>query len=378
MKYLPALLLAVLALGACTDDVTGPSRADVAGFDGAEPAASAVHLTVMTRNMYVGTDVDRAIETSDPNQIPFIVGELWELLLANDYGERARAIAAEIAASRPHVVGLQEVSLFRTQTPADFQLNATDVAIDFIPTLLGELAALGAAYELAVQVQATDVELPRLNPDFTLTDVRLTDFDAIIVRSDVEVTGIDAATYDAFVPGPGGIQILRGWTSVDVELRGESFRIVNTHLEPVETAGGVFQAQQADELVALLAGESRPTVLLGDLNTEAGSGATYRQLAGEGFIDAWELREGPPASGFTCCHATDLSSDAEQLHKRIDHVMVRNFEALWPSSGPIPVRAEIVGDEPADKTASGLWPSDHAGMVVRNLLPNPGMAGGEE
>ncbi len=372
MRQLSAILIAALVLGGCAEDVTGPSQGNVASFDGLEPAGGAVQLTVMTRNMYVGTDVDRAITTSDPNQIPLVVGELWELLLANDYGERARAMAREIASNRPHVVGLQEVSLFRTQSPADFQLNATEVAIDFIPTLLSELAALGESYELAVEVQATDVELPRLNPDFTLTDVRLTDFDAILVRSDVRVLGVDADTYDAFVPGPGGVQILRGWTSVDIEVADEVFRVVNTHLEPVETAGGGIQAQQAGELVALLAATNRPTVLLGDLNTEAGSGGTYQQLIGEGFRDAWELRAGPPATGFTCCHATDLSSDAETLHKRIDHVMLRDFDALWAASGPIPLHAEVVGDEPADKTASGLWPSDHAGVVVRTVLPNPG------
>lgn len=373
MRCLPAVLLAALVIGACSDDITGPSDGELTVIDGSVPAAgpAAEQLTVMTRNMYVGTDVDRVIETNDPNQIPFVVGELWELLLANDYGERARAIAREIATTRPHVVGLQEASLFRTQSPADFQLNATDVVIDFIPTLLNELVALGESYELAVQVQATDIELPRLNSDFTLTDVRLTDYDAILVRSDVRVTGSDADNYNASVPGPGGVQILRGWTSVDVEIGGESFRIVNTHLEPVETADGVFQAQQADELVALLAGEPRPTVLLGDLNTESGTGSTYQQLVGEGFIDAWTLREGPPATGFTCCHAKDLSSDAESLDKRIDHVLLRNFDSLWPRSGPVPVQAEIVGDDPSDKTTSGLWPSDHAGMVIRAVLPNP-------
>jgi endonuclease/exonuclease/phosphatase family metal-dependent hydrolase len=374
MRCLPAVLLAVLVLGACSDDITGPSDGELTVLDGSAPAAGpgSVQLTVMTRNMYVGTDVDRVIETSDPNQVPFVVGQLWELLLANDYGERARAMAREIATTRPHVVGLQEVSLFRTQSPADFQLNATDVAIDFMPTLLTELAALGEFYELVVQVQDTDVELPRLNSDFTLTDVRLTDYDAILVRSDVRVTDVSGDNYEAFVPGPGGLQILRGWTSVDVELGGESFRILNTHLEPVETAGGIIQAQQADELVALLADDPRPTILLGDLNTESATGSTYQQLVGEGFLDAWDLREGPPATGFTCCHAEDLSSDAESLHKRIDHVLLRNFDSLWPPSGPIPVRAEIVGDEPSDKTTSGLWPSDHAGMVVRTVLPNPG------
>lgn len=363
------IILIALVFAACSDDLTGPSN--LTSTDQAGDLA-ATSLTVMTRNMYVGTDVDRVIETPDPNQIPFVVGEVWQLLLANDYSQRATAMAREIAANRPHVVGLQEVSLFRTQTPADFQLNAQDVEIDFIPTLLAELATLGETYVLVAQIQDTDVELPRLNPDFTLTDVRLTDYDAIIVRSDVEVSNVASANYDASVPGPMGLTILRGWVAADVTVGGQTYRVLNTHLEPVETGGGYFQGLQAGELIDLLAAETRPTVLLGDLNTEAPSGATYIDLIADGFVDAWDLRAGSFDPGFTCCHANDLSSDAEVFHKRIDHVLLRNFEDLWPRAGANPVRAEIVGDEPGDKTPSGLWPSDHGGMVVRMQLPRPG------
>jgi hypothetical protein len=28
------------------------------------------------------------------------------------------------------------------------------------------------------------------------------------------------------------------------------------------------------------------------------------------------------------------------------------------------VSAEVVGDDPADRTTGGLWPSDHAGVVA--------------
>ena len=369
MKRILMMFTAVAVAAACSDDVTGPSNL-VSADQTADLAA--VSLTVMTRNMYVGTDVDRVVETEDPNQIPFVVGELWQLLLANDYSERAAAMAKEIAASRPHIVGLQEVTVFRTQTPADFQLNAQDVVIDFIPTLLDALANLGESYVLVAQIQATDVELPRLNADFSLTDVRLTDYDAIIARSDVDVSNIATANYAATVPGPMGLTIIRGFVAADVTVGGQTFRVLNTHLEPVETGDGFFQGLQADELIDLLAGETRPTVLLGDLNTEAASGDTYISLIANGFVDAWDLRAGAADPEFTCCHAPDLSSDSEVLFKRIDHVMLRNFEDLWPRSGPNPVRAEIVGDEQGDKTPSGLWPSDHAGMVVTMLLPRPG------
>jgi len=369
MKRILTFLASVALVAACSDDPSGPS--DLAANDQTADLA-AMSLTVMTRNMYVGTDVDRVIETEDPNQIPFVVGELWQLFLANDYSERAAAMAAEIAESRPHIVGLQEVTLFREQTPADFQLNAQDTVVDFISILLAELAKLGEMYEFVAQIQATDVELPRLNPDYSLSDIRFTDYDAMIRRSDVNVSNMETANYSAFVPGPMGLTILRGYVAADVTIGDQTFRVVNTHLEPVETADGYFQSLQAVELIALLSGETRPTVLLGDLNTEANSGATYFDLIADGFVDAWSLRAGTADEGWTCCHAPDLSSDTESFHKRIDHVMLRNFEDLWPRSGANPVRAQIVGDEQSDKTPSGLWPSDHAGMVVTMQLPRPG------
>ena len=51
------------------------------------------------------------------------------------------------------------------------------------------------------------------------------------------------------------------------------------------------------------------------------------------------------------------------LQDRIDFVMYR---------GPFTtLSAETVGDNPAQKTQSGLWPSDHAGVIARLRLPEP-------
>lgn len=375
-RVIPAIV-AVAALAACGDSITGPS--DVAEFDGPATVAaqemeagSAVRLTVMTRNLFVGTDVDRLIGITDPNQVPFLVADLWQLLLANQAEARMAAVAREIAAYRPHLVGLQEASTFRTQSPADFQLNAQDVVIDFVPTLLNELAALGAEYRVVAQVQNMDVELPRLNADFSLTDVRVTDYDVILARADVETSNAAAVNYAASWFLQPGVEIPRGVTAVDAVVGGQSFRFVNTHPEPVETFGGSIQAQQADELVDFLATAALPTILVGDLNTEAGSGATYQLLTGQGFVDTFDHRRTGSGGELTCCHSVDLSSDAVPLVKRIDHVLVRDFDGLWPRTGTPPIAVEILGDSPSEKTPGGLWPSDHAGIVASFVLPRPG------
>lgn len=380
MKYtrsrvLPAIV-ALATLAACGDAITGPGESrDVGGPAAAGAQASdeahAVELTVLTRNLFVGTDVDRLIGIADPNRVPLIVADLWELLLANETEARMAAIAREIATHRPHLVGLQEASTFRTQTPADFQLNAQDVVIDFVPTLISELAALGEEYSVVARVQNMDVELPRLNPDFSLTDVRVTDYDVILARADVETTNALALNYAASWFLQPGVEIPRGVTAVDAVVGGQMFRFVNTHPEPVETLGGSIQAEQASELLDLLASTELPTILLGDLNTEAASGDTYRLLIDRGFIDTFEYRRTGSGGELTCCHSVDLASDVVPLVKRIDHVLVRNFDSLWPRVGTPPIDVEVLGDSESEKTTGGLWPSDHAGIVASFVLPHP-------
>lgn len=52
--------------------------------------------------------------------------------------------------------------------------------------------------------------------------------------------------------------------------------------------------------------------------------------------------------------------------------MLRNFDALWPSTGRPAIDVEVLGDDPAEKSDGGLWPSDHAGIVASFVLPRPG------
>ena len=56
-----------------------------------------------------------------------------------------------------------------------------------------------------------------------------------------------------------------------------------------------------------------------------------------------------------------LTDPDNPLTSRIDLVLYSD-EVKAP-------RATIVGDDPSDMTASGLWPSDHAGVVARLVVP---------
>jgi endonuclease/exonuclease/phosphatase family metal-dependent hydrolase len=160
------------------------------------------------------------------------------------------------------------------------------------------------------------------------------------------------------------ITFLRGWNSADVTVDGETFRLVNTHLEPVSELARLAQAQ---ELLNGPGNTPLPLVLIGDLNTEAAppaaapGGATYASLLAAGFLDA--LAAAGIGDQSTCCQGADLLNPASLLSSRIDLALVRGgLEVL---------SAEIVGEAQADRSALGLWPSDHAGIVVTLQVPEP-------
>ncbi len=133
---------------------------------------------------------------------------------------------------------------------------------------------------------------------------------------------------------------------------------MSTHLERFDPG---VQVAQGDELLAGPLGTQLPVVLLGDRNSAAGAGAvpgrsdtaTYRNMLEAGFADAWTARHGAEP-GFTCCHDEDLPNARPGLTERIDVVLASREVGV--------VAANRVGHDPEDRTRSGLWPSDHAGV----------------
>lgn len=326
------------------------------------PAAAAGHerqVTVMTRNLFVGTDLTPIFTAPT---LPQLVGATTTAFLevqATSFPERADSIADEIAATRPDVVGLQEAMLIRTDVPADGRATpAETVAYDYLETLLAALAVRGLDYEAVAVVTNADNELPTALG----FDVRATDRDAILVNRDrrprLKVSNAQAGNFFVRVTFQtilGPMPFPRGWTSVDVKLRGQRFRVVNTHLEGFSAA---VQVAQGAELLAGPAGSTLRTLLIGDFNSRAdGTGTpTYGILRAAGFADAWsDVHPGDP--GLTCCWETHLLSPVPPFDERIDLVLARgSFAAL---------RAEIVGEDAVgDRTPSGLFHSDHAGVVA--------------
>lgn len=341
-------------------------------------------IEVMARNVYVGADIFRVFDATTPDELPLVVAGILQTVLDTDFPARSEALAREVARHRPHLIGLQEVSLIRVQSPGDFLIGNPQPAetelLDYLEILLARLAARGLDYRVAAVVENADVELPFLAGIVggvpQLDDVRLTDRDVILARGDVDTSDALSRNYaiNFSVPfGTGSIDFLRGFTAVDATVHGRTVRFVNTHLE-VESLVPVIQQLQTAELLAELAAEEHPVVLVGDFNSSPADPfpAPYGQLAFAGYTDTWLRRLGRPEDGATCCFTETLDDPTATLTSRIDLVWARTSATAPPFDDGIgPVRATVVGEELRDRTDGGLWPSDHAGVVSSMVLRVP-------
>lgn len=321
-------------------------------------------LSVMTYNVYVGGRTDALLATTDLSQIPVRVAEMHATVLASDFPGRAAAIAGIVKESQPHLIGLQEISLLRMQEPTDSlvnpQPNAETVTLDFLEVLQAALLAEGMSYLVAGKVENFDIEMPMLT-DTGLVDVRLTDYDVILARSDVTVANPMSVVYRAKLPIPHIMHdVPRGYVAVDATVAGVTYRVVNTHLESVDLPAGLPQPrlEQAKELIANLSAETRPVILLGDFNTQAPEGAAYQLLLEAGYRDVWQADSA--GTGNTCCQAADLQNAESVLYERIDQIFIKGVSLRQGAA----IRTATVGDQAAKRTPAGLWPSDHAGVIA--------------
>ena len=339
-----------------------------------EPATT---VTVMTRNVYLGADINRPIRAAQGRSGPDALAALGRAndqvratVDRTDFRVRSRLLAAEIAAARPDLVGLQEVALWRAG-PLDLgaigEPDATEVDYDFLALLLAALGERDVRYDVVAVQEEADVEGPafpdpRQETGRTGRDVRLTLRDVILVRTDAGVTvreqgsGQFQAGLTVDLAG-SPFAFVRGFVWAGVEVGGTRFRFVTTHLE--SESSEVARAQAAELLSGPAVATTEPVVLAGDLNSAADPpDPAYAVLTDGGFADTWRTTAGP---GFTFGLTETLADEVPSFERRIDYVLARGLPAgsLEQSSG------ETTGDESADRDpGTGLWPSDHAGLVM--------------
>jgi endonuclease/exonuclease/phosphatase family metal-dependent hydrolase len=337
------------------------------------PAAASVGhpvpVTVLTQNLFVGTSVGPVFTASSWDELVAAGSTAWAGLQATDLPTRMGVLAGEVAQVRPDVLGLQEAFLWREQAPGDSRTHpgpdATEVVLDPVALLRQDLAARGVPYTPVATSTGVDVEFPRLDPARGLVDVRLTDHDVLLVRADLAGRtsdprhGLYTAQFDEATASLGPAPSTRGWTSVVLRPQGAApFRLVETHLEVAGDAGRT-QERQGAELLALVEDSPLPVVVLGDLNSVAPAGPTYRRMTGA-LTDAWVVvRPGDP--GPTCCQPGTLADPVGHQDGRIDLVLV---PPGWPVTG-----ADLVGARPFRPAPPPVWVSDHLGLTARFQVP---------
>ena len=334
--------------------------------------ATAQPLKTMTRNVYLGANLTPAIGAPDLPSLVAATGQILNEVTYNDFPTRAEGLAQEILEKKPDLIGLQEVALWRTATPADFTVlatgpSATTVRYDYLEELLGHLNQHKQEYEVVVVQNEFDFEAPAdEDPDIANgpygADIngRLTMRDVILARSAayVRTWNEQGGNFDTLLPVPllgGEVLVVRGWTATDARVRGsEPFRFVNTHLEAFEPN---YRAAQAGELVAPggPATSDLPVILVGDLNSDDG-GAAYELLLTAGMVP---ISTDEPLS---CCLNSSLLGeeygDISDFDHQVDHIMTRDpYNVLLRHS-------EVTGLEPVN----GFWNSDHAGVFSRLRL----------
>ena len=192
-------------------------------------------------NLFLGGNIGSLVDPEVDTVPEFIAAAaaLWQNVVATDFPARAEAIADLLAEDHPDVVGLQEVANWATTSLS----GAPVPSYDFQELLLDALAERGTPYRVIASntnFVSPTVPIPPLG-----LAVQFTDRDVVIARADLPVSQLKAAnpqphTFEAGIPVTlpvGSTRIIRGWSTVDVKVRGKTFRFANTHLEAFSADG---------------------------------------------------------------------------------------------------------------------------------------------
>jgi endonuclease/exonuclease/phosphatase family metal-dependent hydrolase len=354
-RLMVALLLAVTAVMAVVPSAEAKRKAKQGN----------ANVTVMTRNLYLGTDLIPIALA--PNQAAFeaAASKGYAQVQATNFAARSKLIAREVKRTKPDLIGLQETALWRTGPKDGAATRATDVQIDYLKLLRKALKRAKQKYSVVRVTQEADIEGPMADG----RDIRLTMRDVVLMRKrdGLKVTKRGGGNYTEKLALPtvaGTFTSTRGFAFADLKLNGKKFRFVDTHLEAY---GNSIRTAQANQLVGPggAARKAGRVILVGDMNSDPKGGEpdAFNALILAGFVDTW-VRLHPTDPGLTSGLGADLLDPPSPNpfdDSRIDHVL---------SKGKVrPLTAKIVGKNPANsRTSSGLWASDHAGVVTKLKL----------
>ena len=186
--------------------------------------------------------------------------------------------------------------------------------------------------------------------------------------------------YDTtFTADVGGAMVTadRGWLSVEAKYKKNKktkplkFRFVNTHLEAF--GDPTIKEAQAKELTKKGGPlkTNKRAILVGDLNSgllhphqvgDAGNSGTDGDQLAFKALKAFGMKDYGSGDEYTSGYGPALMIDEPPFDHTIDHVLA-NKKAKAKL-----IKAYVTGDDPDEITPSGLWPSDHGGVVSKLKL----------
>jgi endonuclease/exonuclease/phosphatase family metal-dependent hydrolase len=307
--------------------------------------AKTADVKVMTRNVFLGADLPPIATAQKGAEFEKAAGQLVDTVKGSDPTARMTLIGDEIAKARPDLVGLQEVTTYR-KGPKGSPKPAKTVMWDYLALIQKELAKRGQHYVVAAKDYGLNVE----GPTDRGYDLRLTLGDVTLARRGVVKIAharVGVFKHQISFPSPqlGAVSPARTWNALDATVRGARLHFVNTHLEAYQQEARLAQAK---ELIKGPLKSPLQTVLVGDLNagplqTDPGDRPPYQVIADAGFK--------PRRSDKSSCCFNDLAKNAGWDHN-VDWIMTKPGVKL--------VRSSITGRE---RTAGGLHPSDHGGVI---------------
>ena len=247
-------------------------------------SAQAVEPTfkVMSRNIYLGADVGVALELI-PN-MPAAAQFMWDQVNKNDFSKRSFALAAEIQAYKPDVIGLQEATIWYCKK------NAWSKKIEVFNFTDQLLQALGGDYVLASKDGKT-----AFNPGYSINPIPFLTIvkdperfqkifgqdkaacgfqigDALAIKKELaqQVLNVGNTEYEAsYSIVPTLMTIYRGYTWADISIANIPVRFVTTHLESIWDENKVPNAaKQVTQLIKDVKETNMPLVIVGDFNSD--------------------------------------------------------------------------------------------------------------
>jgi endonuclease/exonuclease/phosphatase family metal-dependent hydrolase len=313
----------------------------------AAQAKSHADVTVMSRNLYLGADIIQLATATDEASMEQKVQQLYATVQQTNFPVRAKRIAQEIKKTKPDAIAIQEVARYYQDGKS---------TQDWMKLLQGQLKKAGQHYKQVSREDEIDVSA-RSAAGYNL---RLVLGNAVLVRTGKharikhikDVHGVFKAQISVPLANGTTVNLKRGYAGMDGRIAGKKFRFLAPHAEAY--SADVAGQQFAELLAGPAKSKKLPTIIAGDFYSDPADASAegYNNVSAAGFKDT-----GKRAA--TCCQDENLLNPVSKLDQWIDHIVVRpKAKVLW---------SKIVGNRASDRI-SGLWPSDHAGVVAKLRL----------